>query len=106
MIGGTVNSKIGRAIVAFLGASFSASALVFPSLIDSLSRSADLSARNLESLGSLGFGELLPWLVVLLLTVVVVSRQTERNPIVLSVLAMGVPTIVAGLGGVIVHVVQ
>ena len=106
MIGGRVDSWLGRAAVGFLSASFSASALVFPSLIDSLSRSAELSARNLESAGSVGFDELFPWLVVWLLTVVVVSIQTERNPIVLSVLAMGVPTLVAGLGGVIVHVVQ
>ena len=106
MIGGGIDSWIGRAAVGFLSASFSASTLVFPSLIDSLGRSADLSARNLESLGPLGLDKFLPWIVVWLLTIIVISIQTERNPIVLSVMAMSAPAVVAGLGGIIVHVVQ
>ena len=88
-----------RMLIGFLGASFSVSTAIVPAVhrYVKLSASAEAEARNqLELLFPLG-AELLPWLFVWLLTIVIVAAQQERNALVLSIFAIGLPATFAGL---------
>lgn len=88
-----------RMLIGFLGASFSVSTAIVPAVhrYVKLSASAEAEARNqLELLFPLG-AELVPWLFVWLLTIVIVAAQQERNALVLSIFAIGLPATFAGL---------
>ena len=88
-----------RMLIGFLGASFSVSTAIVPAVhrYVKLSSSPETEARNqLELLFPLG-AELVPWLFVWLLTIVIVAAQQERNALVLSIFAIGLPATFAGL---------
>ena len=106
MLGETIHSLGLRLLIGFLGASISVSALVFPGIEAWLLQREELAARNVDDLFFLGMGEFLPWIFVWLLTIVIVGVQTERNALVLSIFAIGLPATLAGLCGTVVHAVR
>lgn len=106
MLGETVHSPVLRLFIGFLGASISVSALIFPGIEAWLLRREMLAERNVDTLLFLGMGEFLPWIFVWLLTIVIVGVQTERNALVLSIFAIGLPATLAGLCGTVAHVVR
>lgn len=106
MLGETVHSLVLRLLIGFLGASISVSALILPGIEAWLLRREMLAERNVDTLLFLGMGEFLPWIFVWLLTIVIVGVQTERNALVLSIFAIGLPATLAGLCGTVAHVVR
>ena len=62
--------------------------------------------RNVDGLLFLGIWEFLPWIFVWLLTIVIVGMQTERNALVLTIFAIGLPATLAGVSGTVAHVVR
>lgn len=106
MLGETVHSPVLRLLIGFLGASILVSALIFPGIEAWLLRREMLAERNVDTLLFLGMGEFLPWIFVWLLTIVIVGVQTERNALVLSIFAIGLPATLAGLCGTVAHVVR
>lgn len=106
MLGEAVQLLGLRLLIGFLGASISVSALIFPGIEAWLLQRDELAERNVDTLLFLGMGEFLPWVFVWLLTIVIVGVQTERNALVLSIFAIGLPATLAGLCGTVAHVVQ
>lgn len=106
MLGETVHSLVLRLLIGFLGASISVSVLILPGIEAWLLRREMLAERNVDTLLFLGMGEFLPWIFVWLLTIVIEGVQTERNALVLSIFAIGLPATLAGLCGTVAHVVR
>ena len=88
-----------RVLIGFLGASFSVSTAIVPALhrFLTLNASKEVAARNQSELLFPLVAELAPWVFVWLLTIVIVGAQQERNALVLSIFAIGLPATFAGL---------
>ena len=92
-----VDSSYVRALIGFLGASIPITAHTLPVLHALMQPAESWHMKNLDTLLFPSPVELIPWAFVWLLTIVVVTLQSERNALVLSVFAIGLPATLAGL---------
>lgn len=96
MLGEAVQSMGLRFLIGFLGASITVSVLSHRVVKTWLDKQENLTVRNVDTLLFLEMWEFLPWIFVLLLTVVIVGVQTGRNALELSFFAIGLPAALAG----------
>ena len=99
ILDGTVETRWGRTVIGALAASMSV--CIFLSIIvdEWISENPDLLDRPWGPSEYIRLGKFVPWLFVWLLTIVIVSVQSERNAVLLAIFSAALPATLIGLCG-------